>query len=89
LGARSWRPAAFFTDLSERVGVSGIEIVRSLLGCVSQKANCVKTHDEFLRGMSGATASFAVKVDKRPKSFWFAANDGDHQRKSERAGANE
>jgi predicted SnoaL-like aldol condensation-catalyzing enzyme len=30
-------PAAFFTDLCERVGISWIEILRSLLGCVSQK----------------------------------------------------
>jgi hypothetical protein len=89
LCARSWGPAAFFTDLSERVGISWIEILRSLLGCVSQKANCVKTHDEFLRGVSGAAPSFAVKVDKRPKSLGLSANDGDHQWKSERTGANE
>jgi hypothetical protein len=39
--------------------------------------------------MSSAAPSVAAKVDKRPKSFEFATNDGDHQRKSERAGTNE
>jgi hypothetical protein len=89
LCARSWGPAAFFTDLSERVGISWIEILCSLLGCVSQKADSVKAHDEFLRGVSSTAPSFAVKVDQGPKSLGFAANDGDHQWKSERAGTNE
>src|SRR6516162_9536894 len=39
--------------------------------------------------MTGAPTSFAVKVDQRPKSFGFAAYDGDDQRKPERTGANE
>jgi hypothetical protein len=86
---RSRGPAAFFTDLRERVGISWIEIVRSFLGCVSQKTNCVKAHHQFLGGVSCAAPSFAVKVDERPKSLGFSANDGDHQWKSERTGANE
>src|ERR1700721_672660 len=85
----SWGPAAFFTDLGERVGISRVEIVCSLLGRVSQKADCVKAYDEFLGGVAGAPPRFAIKLDERPKSLWFAANDGDHQRESERAGANE
>jgi hypothetical protein len=83
------QPLPFFTDLSERVRISWIEILRSLLGCVSQKTDSMKAHDEFLRGVSSAAPSVAVKVDQRPKSFEFATNDGDHQRKSECAGTNE
>jgi hypothetical protein len=86
---RSRGPAAFFTDLSERVGISWIESVCSFLRSVSQKADCVKSDDEFLGGVAGAAPSLSVKVDQGPKSFGFAADNGDHQGKAEGAGTNE
>jgi hypothetical protein len=62
-------PAAFFPDLSKRVGVSGIEIVCGFLCGTSKKADCVKSDGEFLGGLAGAASSFAVKVGQRPKSL--------------------
>jgi len=56
---------------------------------VSEKADCVESDDKFLGGVTGAAPSFAVKIDQGPKSLGFSANDGDHQGKSECAGANE
>ena len=58
--SRRW-PVAFFAELRERVGISWIEIVRSLLCGVPKKADCVKSDDEFIGGMAGAAPSFAVK----------------------------
>jgi len=86
--SRRW-PAAFLADLRERVGISGVEIVCSSLCGVSQKADCVKSDNEFLGRMAGAAPSFAVKVDQGAKSLGFSADNCDHQRKSERAGTNE
>src|SRR5207249_12170659 len=39
--------------------------------------------------MAGTPTGPAVAVDQRSKTVWFAANDRDHQRQSESAGANE
>src|SRR6267143_4056688 len=83
--SRRW-PAAFFADLRERVRISWIEVVCSLLCGVPKKADCVKSDNEFLGRMAGAAPSFAVKVDQGTKSLGFSADNGDHQRKSERAG---
>lgn len=81
--------AAFFADLRECVRISWIEIICSLLCGIPEKADCVKSNDEFLGGVAGAPPGFAVKIDQGPKSFGFAADNGDHQGKAERAGTNE
>jgi hypothetical protein len=45
---RGWkRPAAFFSDLSECVGISRIEIVRGLQSGVCQEPDRVKAHRKF------------------------------------------
>src|SRR6266853_776362 len=72
-------PAALLADLGERMCVPGIKIVRSLPCGVSEEANRVKTHDEFLRGVTRAAACLAVEVDKRAESFRFATDDRDHE----------
>jgi hypothetical protein len=82
------RPATFFADLCKCVRISGVEIVCSSLSGVSKKADCVESDDEFLGGMTGAAPSFAIKVDQGTKSLGFSTDNGDHQRKSERAGTN-
>src|SRR5436190_6766398 len=46
------------------------------------------THLELIRRMAGAQTGLAVTVDQRPKPVRLAADDRDHQRQSERAGAN-
>ena len=85
----SWGPAAFLADLGERVRVSGIKVVGRLLGGVSQEADGVKTHDEFIGGVTGAAACLAVEIDQRAESFGFATDDGDHEGESEHTGASE
>jgi len=82
-------PPAFFANFRKCVSIPWIEIVRSFLCGVSEKADCVESDDKFLGGVTGAAPSFAVKIDQGPKSLGFSANDGDHQGKSECAGANE
>src|ERR1700736_5848842 len=44
---------------------------------------------ELLWRMSGAQTSLAVAIDQRPKPERLAANDRNHQRQPEHAGANE
>src|ERR1700688_5071960 len=70
----SWGPAALLADLGECVCVSRIKVVGSLLGGVSQEADGVKTHDEFLGGVTRTAACLAVEVDKRAESFGFATD---------------
>src|SRR5579864_4126103 len=82
-------PAALLPDLCERVSVSRIEIVCSLLRGVSQEADCVKSDHQFLSGVAGAAPSLAVKIDQGPKSLWLSANNCDHHRKPERASTSE
>jgi hypothetical protein len=84
-----WGPATFFANLRERVRISWIEIIRSLLCGVPKKADCVKSDAELLGGMARAAPSFAIKVDQGTKSLGFSTDNGDHQRKSEGAGTNE
>jgi hypothetical protein len=62
--SRRW-PATFFADLRERVSISWVEVVCSVLRGVSEKADRVEADDELLGGMTGAAPSFAVKVDQR------------------------
>jgi hypothetical protein len=71
------------------VSVSWIKIVGSLLRGISQKADCVKSDQQFLGGVAGSSPSLTVKIDQGPKSFGFTADNGDHQGKAECAGANE
>ena len=47
----------------------------------------MKADLELLRRVASATAGFAVEVDERAEAVGFAADDGDHQGKSQRAGA--
>ena len=86
---RSWGPSALLTDLCKRMCIPGIKIVGSLLGGISQKADRVKTHDEFIGGVTGAAARLSIEINKRAESFGFTANDRDHQGKPEHSGANE
>jgi hypothetical protein len=69
------------------VSVSRIEIVGSLLRGISQKADCVKSDQQFLGGVASAAPSLAVKIDQGPKSFGFTTDDRDYQGKSECTGA--
>ena len=82
-------PAALFTDFREGVGVAGEEIVGGLLVGVGDIAEGVDADFELLGGVAGALAGFAVEVDEGTEAVRLAADDGDHKRKAECAGANE
>src|SRR5436190_3327181 len=45
-------------------------------------------HLERIRRMAGAQTGLAVTIDQRPEPVRLAADDCDHQRQPERAGAN-
>src|SRR5438045_2487753 len=45
-------------------------------------------HLELLWRMAGAQTGLAVTINQRPEPVWLAADDRDHQRQAERAGAN-
>jgi hypothetical protein len=61
-----WGPSALLADLGEGVCVTWIKVVRSLLGSVSKKANAVKTHKEFLGGVTGAPAGLPISASTLP-----------------------
>src|SRR5260370_15229567 len=71
------------------MGVTWIKCVSGFSRGLSEKPYRVETYREPLRGMARAAASLAVKVDKRAEPFWFAADDRDHERKSQHAGSDE
>ena len=89
LVARDGGPAAFLADLGEGFGVTGKEVVGGLLVGVGDVAEGVDADFEFLGGVTGAVAGFAVDVDEGTEAVGFATDDGDHQRKAEEAGAGE
>src|SRR5580693_10015881 len=89
LGAGGGGPAAFFADFREGVGVAGKESFGGFVRGVCEKADGMNTDGELLGGMSGATSGFAVEINERAETDRLPADDGDHQRKSEHAGANE
>ena len=59
--------------------VASLAAPGSVLRGISQKADCVKFDQQFLSGVAGTAPSLAVKIDQGPKSFGFAADNGDHQ----------
>ena len=69
--------------------VASLAAPGSVLRGISQKADCVKFDQQFLSGVAGTAPSLAVKIDQGPKSFGFAADNGDHQGNAECAGAQE
>jgi len=89
LAASDGRPAALLADLGEGVGVAGEEVVCGLFVGVGDVAEGVDADFEFLGGVTGAFAGFAVEVDEGTEAVGLAADDGDHERKSEDAGAYE
>ena len=89
LAARDWGPAPFLADFCEGFCVTGEEVVGGLLVGVGDVAEGVDANFEFLGGMTGAVAGFAVEVDEGTEAVGFAADNGDHQRKAKHAGASE
>jgi hypothetical protein len=82
-------PAAFLSNFREAVRIKGIEIVRGPLGRVAQKTDGVETHHQFLRAVTGAAASLSVEIDQRAKASRLSTDDGDRQRETELACADE
>ena len=89
LAARDRRPAALLADFGEGFGVAREEVVCGLLVGVGDVAQSVNSDFEFLGGVTGAFAGFAVEVDEVAKTMGLAADDRDHERKTEDTGADE
>src|SRR5438270_9884346 len=89
LAAGDGRPAALFADLGEGVGVAWEEVVCGLLVGVGDVAEGVNADFESLGGVAGAFAGFSVEVDEGSEAVGLAADDGDHERQAEDAGAYE
>ena len=89
LGAGGRGPATFFADLSEGVGVAGKEDVGGLGVGVAEEADRVDADFELLGVVAGAVAGFAVEVDEGAEAVVLSADDGDHERETEEAGAGE
>ena len=89
LGAGGGGPAAFLAYFGEGVGITWEESFGGFGGGVCEKADGVEADGELLGGMSGATTGFAVEINEGAETDGLAADDGDHERKSEHAGADE
>jgi len=89
LAAGDGRPAALFAYLGEGVGIAGEEVVCGLLVGVGDVAEGVDADFELLGCVAGALAGFAVEVDEGAEAVGLAADDGDHERQAECAGADE
>ena len=89
LAPSDWRPAAFAADLGEGFGVAREEVVGGLLVGVGDVAEGVDADLEGLGSMACTLACFAVDVDEGAEAMRLAADDGDHERKAEHAGAGE
>src|ERR1700727_2293948 len=89
LRSRGRWPSALFTDLGEGVSVAGEEVVRCLLVGVAEKTYAVQSYSQLLRGVASAAPGLAIQFDVRTKAVWFAADNGNHERKPERAGTRE
>src|SRR6267154_3212969 len=82
-------PAAFLADFRKGVCIAWKEYFRGFVRGVREKANGVKTYSKPLGGMSGAAPSLAVEVYERAEASRLTADNGNHERKSQHAGANE
>src|SRR5688572_7079489 len=89
LSTRDRRPPAFLADAGNSFGVTGIEIINRLLRRFGDVTQGMNADFELVRGMSCTPAIFSVDVNERTEPPRLAANDGDHQRQSERPGASE
>src|ERR1700733_1474126 len=88
LRAGGGRPAAFLADFGKSVCVTWKESIRGFVCGVREKADGMKTDSEAVGGMAGASPGFAVEVNERAETYRLAADDGDHERKSEHSRAN-
>lgn len=89
MSARDGRPAALFADLGESVGVTGKKLFGGLLVGGGDVTESVYAHFELLRRMPGGGSGFPIEIDERAEASGLTADDGDHQRQAECAGADE
>ena len=89
LSACSGRPASFLADFGKSVRIAWKEYFCGFVRGVREKADGMKAYGELLGRMTGAAASLAIEVYKRPKASGLTPDDGNHERKSEHSCANE
>ena len=73
----------------EGARVAGKEVVGRLLRRGRDVAERVHADLQLVRRMPGSPAGLAIEIDERTEAAGLAADDRDHQRKPERAGASE
>src|ERR1700680_784243 len=81
------RPAALPSNVGYRAGIARKKVVGSLLPGVCDVARRMDADLQSIGCVPLSPARFSIEIDERPKSPWLAADNGDHQRKSQRAGA--
>ena len=83
------RPAAFPADFGESFGITRKEIVNCLLCCFGDVTQGMDADLEFFGRMACAPAIFAIHIHEWTEPPRLPADDRDHQRQSEHAGAGE
>src|SRR6266404_4989216 len=86
--ASDWRPAAFLPDLRKTSRITGKEFVCRLCRTVGDIAQRMNADLELIWRVSRPQPRFTVAVDQWPETVRFPADDRNHQRQPERAGAN-
>ena len=89
LRARRRRPAAFAADLRRQMRPARKEGVLRLRVGLADEAHRVNADLELLGQCPARWPALAVEIDERAEALETAADDRDHQRKAERAGAGE
>src|SRR2546430_1966272 len=76
-------------DVAHGPGKAGKVTLRGLLARLRPVAGRMQAHLQAMRGVSGSLSRLAVEIDQRPEAARLAADDGDHQGKSEGTGTGE
>src|SRR6266699_969453 len=82
-------PSALPANLSEASRIAGKELVFGRRRSIGDIASRMNADLELLWRMAGAQTSPVVAIDQRPETVRLAADNRDHQRQPEGAGANE
>src|ERR1700760_3190038 len=82
-------PAALLADLRKCFCVAGEEVVCCLRVGVCHIAQGMDAYFELVSTVTRAKARLAIEINERAKTLRFAADDGNHERESERAGTRE
>src|SRR5713226_2921864 len=83
------RPSALLPDVCDGTGVAGKEVISRLLGRRRDVAQGVYADLQSIGRVPRTIARLPIEIDERTEAARFPADDGDHQRKPQRAGTSE